>query len=87
MSYSSRMTVRRHPKGTSSGKGGRFAPKAKADEHTSGQALHLYGTLFGDEVPELLASLDGKAVEAGDQWRQHVLVRQQAQADLVAVLP
>ena len=51
------------------------------------QALHLYGTPFGDEVPELLASLDGKAVEAGDQWRQHVLVRQQAQADLVAVLP
>ena len=41
MSYSSRMTVRRHPKGTSSGKGGRFAPKAKADEHTSGQALKL----------------------------------------------
>ena len=35
------MTTRRHPKGTSSGKGGRFAPKAKADENAPGQALRL----------------------------------------------
>ena len=39
--YSSTMAARRHPKGTSGGKGGRFSPKAKPDENVPGQALHL----------------------------------------------